>query len=156
MWLRLDPVTESIGAQDSTSGPSDLRAEVQRSSPRRRQWVPGVLCRVIYGILASLAFGHFNAMGPTHMSGNGSQDAIVQIWWLEWIAHAIAHTGGIFSTQCLKYPAGANFGVNGSMFALGVVLLPITKVFGPVVAWNVIRELRDVTRYRKTQVEART
>ncbi len=63
-------------------------------------------------------------------------DSIVQIWWLAWTAHAFPHPQNIFLGQGLNYPFGQNFGVNGSMVALGVIFLPITKLFGPVVAWN--------------------
>jgi hypothetical protein len=85
-----------------------------------------------------LVFGHFTGLGPGHISGNGSIDAIVQIWWLEWMAFALPHGLDVFSTQWLNYPAGVNFGVvGGSSLSLGLLLLPITKVFGPAVAWNI-------------------
>ena len=45
------------------------------------------------------------------------------------------------SAQWQNYPAGQNFGVNGSMLALGVLFMPITKLFGPVVTWNIALRL---------------
>jgi hypothetical protein len=85
-----------------------------------------------------LVFGHFSQLGPGHIAGVGSVDAIEQIWWLGWAAFALPHGLNVFFSQWINYPAGANFGVvGGSSLSLGVLLLPITKVFGPVVAWNV-------------------
>jgi hypothetical protein len=64
-------------------------------------------------------------------------DAIEQIWWLEWAAHSLLHGQNIFFTKAQNYPAGQNFGVQGSMLALGVIFSPVTRLFGPLVTWNV-------------------
>lgn len=102
------------------------------------RWGPGGLSCALYAALAMLFFSHFSELGPGHISGDGSIDAIVQIWWLEWMAFALPHGLNVFSTQWLNYPAGANFGVvGGSSLSLGLLLLPITKIFGPAVAWNI-------------------
>ena len=101
-----------------------------------QRWWPPTVCCSLYVILAMVEFGHFGSLGSSHMTGNGSMDSIVQIWWLVWTAHAFPHLQSIFLGQGLNYPFGQNFGVNGSMVALGVIFLPITKLFGPVVAWN--------------------
>jgi hypothetical protein len=109
-----------------------------KASHPYRKWAPGVLSFVIYSALAMLVFGHFSELGPGHISGDGSIDAILQIWWLAWVAFALPHGLNVFSTHWINYPAGANFGViGGSALALGVVLLPITKLLGPAVAWNI-------------------
>ena len=72
------------------------------------------------------------------MSGQGSSDAIEGVWWLAWAAFAVPHGLNVFSASWFNYPFGQNFGDQAtSMLLLGVVLLPITKLFGPIVAWNV-------------------
>ena len=48
-----------------------------------------------------------------------------------------------FFTNWENYPVGYNFGVNGSLIALGVVFSPITTLFGPIVTWNVLLRLAD-------------
>ncbi len=94
-------------------------------------------CCGIYAALAMLVFGHFGALGPSHLAGDGSDDAVSQVWWLAWTAYALTHGQDVFVTHWLNYPAGQNFGVNGSMLTLGIISLPITKLFGPVVTWNI-------------------
>ena len=107
-------------------------------NPRsRRRWRPVVFCMAVYLALAMTVFGHFGSLGPGHMSGIGSPDAVVQVWWLAWTAFAVPHGLNVFSASWLNYPFGQNFGDQGSLLLLGVVLLPITKLFGPIVAWNV-------------------
>jgi hypothetical protein len=101
------------------------------------QWRPAVVCALVYIVLAMLEFGHFGSLGPGHMSGIGSPDVIVQVWWLAWAASALSHGYNPLVTSWLNYPVGQNFGDQGSLLALGAILLPITKVFGPVVAWNI-------------------
>ena len=68
-------------------------------------------------------------------------DAIVQVWWLAWAEFALTHGHRLLFTQWQNYPLGQNFGVNGSMLALGVVFMPITKLFGPLVTWSVLLRL---------------
>jgi len=92
-------------------------------------------------VLAIVTYGHFGSLGPGHMAGYPTMDSIVQIWWLAWAAHAVPHVHNLFLAQGQNYPLGQNFGVNGSMLALGVVFMPITKLFGPVVTWNVLLRL---------------
>ncbi len=66
---------------------------------------------------------------------------VVQIWWLAWAAHAFPHVHTLFAGQGQNYPYGQNFGVNGSMVALGVFFAPVTKLFGPVVTFNILLRL---------------
>jgi hypothetical protein len=106
----------------------------------RRHW-PAVVCIGVYLVLATAEYGSLGSLGPSRMSGNGSMDSIEQIWWLAWTAHALTHGQSIFLANGQNYPVGQNFGVNGSMLALGTVFLPITKLFGPIVTWNVALRL---------------
>ena len=88
-----------------------------------------------------MALYGFGSLGPSHIAGNGIMDMTVQIWWLAWAAHALPHVHGLFQGQGQNYPYGQNFGVNGSMLALGVFFAPVTKLFGPVVSFNVLLRL---------------
>jgi hypothetical protein len=106
----------------------------------KRIW-PGVLCCALYLVLADATYG-FTNLGSGHMAGGGTAiDSVEQIWWLAWAAHAFPHLHELFLAQGQNYPYGQNFGIQGSMLALGVLLLPITKIFGPIVTWNVLVRL---------------
>lgn len=132
--MRADFRSDTTDTSDTTYG---IEAAPPVGSERHGQWRPAAVCTFVYVALAMLEFGHFGSLGPGHMSGIGSPDVIVQVWWLAWAAYALTHGHNLFFTTWLNYPAGQNFGDQGSLLALGGILLPITKVFGPVVAWNI-------------------
>lgn len=125
--------------EDPPPGGEILHPGDYRRSGRRRWW-PGAICCGLYLVLAMLAYGT-GSIGPSHMTGTLSTDAIEEVWWLAWTAFALPHGHNVLAAQWQDYPAGENFGVNGSMLALGVFFMPITKLFGPVVAWNVALRL---------------
>jgi hypothetical protein len=141
MAVRLEPATGASG--DSEATPSDREGGEtgdRRWSTIKRQW-PAALCCAVYVVLAMVVYGHFGSLGPGHMTGDINPDTTDQVWWLAWTAFALPHGHNVFSAQWQNYPAGENFGVNGSMLALGVLFLPITKLFGPVVTWNILLRL---------------
>lgn len=100
-----------------------------------------MICCGTYVVLAMLKYGHFTSLGPGHMAGNAEMDSIVQVWWLAWTGFAVPHGHNVFLSQWQNSPPGQNFGVNGSMLTLGVLFMPITKLFGPVVTWNIALRL---------------
>jgi Bacterial Ig domain len=141
MAVRLEPATGASG--DSEATPSDREGGEtgdRRWSTIKRQW-PAALCFAVYVVLAMVVYGHFGSLGPGHMTGFIGPDETDQVWWLAWTAFALPHGHNVFSAQWQNYPAGENFGVNGSMLALGVLFMPITKLFGPVVTWNIALRL---------------
>ncbi len=112
----------------------------RRWSTLRRIW-PGAICCALYLVLATATYG-FTTLGPSHMAGEATaSDSVEQIWWLAWAAHAFPNLHDLLLAQGQNYPYGQNFGVNGSMLALGVLFAPITKLFGPMVTWNVLVRL---------------
>ena len=114
------------------------------ASEGARRWWPAIVCLGLYAVVAALEFGHFEEVGATVMAGPRAEDQIAQVWWLAWGQYALAHGHNPFFTDWQNFPVGYNFGVNGSMLALGVLFSPITTVFGPVVTWNVLLRLAPV------------
>ena len=106
--------------------------------------MPGVICCALYIVLAVAAYG-FGSVGSSRIAGLKWNDSVEQIWWLGWAAHALPNVHNLFLAQGQNYPYGQNFGVNGSMLALGVLFAPITKVFGPIVTYNVLLRLALAT-----------
>jgi hypothetical protein len=115
----------------------------ERPAIVERIW-PGLMCCAVYVILALAMYG-FGSIGSSQMPGTHTIDSIEQVWWLAWAAHALPNIHSLFLAHGQNYPYGQNFGVNGSMLALGVIFTPITKVFGPVVTFNILLRLALAT-----------
>ena len=95
----------------------------------------------LYTLATLLVFGHLSGLGSATMTAYRTADQITQVWWLEWAQFALAHGHNPFFTNWQNYPLVYNFGVNGSMLAIGAVFSPLTTLFGPLVTWNVLLRL---------------
>ncbi len=95
------------------------------------------LVLVIYLALAVIAWWHVWSSGVSVTMAGGSADPAQEVWFLASALHAVERAGNPFLTRALFAPAGVNLLANTSILALGVLLSPVTAVFGPIVAFNV-------------------
>ena len=66
------------------------------------------------------------------------KDPRLFIWYLGWIPHELSLGLNPLFTDHLNYPDGVNLMWNTSMIFPAVLLWPVTALFGPVVAYNVL------------------
>src|SRR5260370_1011040 len=87
-----------------------------------------------------LAMGVFSStwIDPAGSWIGSPKDPGLFIWYLGWIPHELAHGHNPLFTDYLSYPPGVNLMWNTSMVFPALVLWPITALFGPVVAYNVL------------------
>ena len=74
---------------------------------------------------------------PTSTTTCGCGDSALFLWFFAWPAHALAHGLDPLYSSAMSHPGGVNLLANTSELALGVVLAPVTWVFGPVASMNV-------------------
>jgi hypothetical protein len=74
---------------------------------------------------------------PTAMMTCPCGDPSSFVWYLAWPAYAIRHGHSLFFSSRVHVPGGINLLDNTSVLALGVVLAPVTWLFGPVTTLNV-------------------
>jgi len=74
---------------------------------------------------------------PTATTTCGCGDAARFLWFFEWPAYALTHGHGVLHSTWLFHPGGINLLDDTSVLALGVVLAPVTWLWGPVAAMNV-------------------
>ena len=67
----------------------------------------------------------------------GCGDPAQEVWFMAWPAWAMAHLHNLVFSGAVNVPGGANLLSNTSGTLVGVVLAPVTWVFGPVTATNV-------------------
>jgi hypothetical protein len=60
------------------------------------------------------------------------------VWSLWWVAHAISRGTSLTHTDLLFYPGGVELFWQTLMLANGIVMTPVTLLFGPIVAFNVL------------------
>jgi hypothetical protein len=76
-------------------------------------------------------------MHPT-VQYSGSADAEQMMWFLSWPAFALTHHLNPLLSTYVNYPTGFNLLWNTSMPVMGILLWPVTAVWGAVVTYNVI------------------
>ena len=74
---------------------------------------------------------------PTSTTTCGCGDSALFLWFFAWPAHALAHGLDPLHSTAMSHPAGVNLLANTSELALGVVLAPVTWLWGPVASMNV-------------------
>jgi len=101
--------------------------------------VPGwALALAVYLLLAVVTWWHVWAGGHPDSTMTASMgDPSSFVWFLEWPAYAIRHGHSLFLETRDQVPGGMNLLDNTSVLALGVVLAPVTWLFGPVATLNV-------------------
>ncbi|HEY2553484.1 MAG TPA: hypothetical protein VGI64_23215 [Streptosporangiaceae bacterium] len=73
---------------------------------------------------------------------DGRLPAVVDIdgyvWDLWWVAHQVVHLGNPWSTGLQAAPAGVQLGFDTSMPLAGLVLAPVTLLFGPSASFSLL------------------
>ena len=98
---------------------------------------PALWALVIYGagaFLLTSASWH----DPSNSWPGGCCDPQQSIWYLRWGPYALAHHINPFVTHQLNAPDGVNLMWNTPMVALSIAMSPVTLLFGPVAAYNVL------------------
>ena len=52
----------------------------------------------------------FGDLGSAHIAGPGGADQTIQVWWIAWAEHALAHGQNPFFSNWINYPVGINAG----------------------------------------------
>ena len=114
----------------ATSAPAHA---AQRSSGAR--WV--LVAGAVYLVLAVALWWGIWSSAPGSRSVCGCGDAARFLWYLEWPAFALTHGHSPFFSAWLNHPTGVNLLDDTSVLGLGVPLIPVTLLFGPVASMNV-------------------
>ena len=95
------------------------------------------LALIVYLLLAVAIFWS-TWVNPTGSWIGSPKDPQLFIWYLGWIPHELSLGHNPLFTDYLANPPGVNLMWNTSMIFPALVLWPVTAVFGPVVAYNVL------------------
>jgi hypothetical protein len=99
---------------------------------------------VVYTGLSLVLWSKIWLHHPTSTTTCGCGDTSLFTWFLEWPAYALTHGLDPFFSTAVGHPVGVNLPANTSELAIGVLLAPITWLFGPVATLNVALLLSPV------------
>jgi hypothetical protein len=74
---------------------------------------------------------------PTSVTTCGCGDTSLFTWFLEWPAYAMSHGMNPLYSTYLFHPGGINLLSNTAVVGIGIVLAPVTWLFGPIATLNV-------------------
>ena len=67
-----------------------------------------------------------------------TRDAGVYVWDFWWMAHAVEHLTNPWYTRSIVAPAGVQLGYHALMPLEGVLMMPVTVLFGPSASYNLL------------------
>ncbi|MHB8464385.1 MAG: hypothetical protein ACYDH6_02085 [Acidimicrobiales bacterium] len=97
-------------------------------------WAIGLLIGDL--ALAVALFGNAWAH-PSAVTIGRRTDAPYTVWAMAWVARALSHGLSPLITHALSWPGGVNLMTNATVAGLGIVLAPVTWLWGPLVAFDV-------------------
>jgi hypothetical protein len=100
---------------------------------RRRALAYGGL---VYLGLALLAFWHVWTSSPAGSLTCPCADPSLSVWLFQWPLTALTHGYNPFFSHAMFYPQGTNLLANTGITGITIPFIPITALFGPVVAFN--------------------
>ena len=96
-----------------------------------------LIAAAAYLVLSVIVWWNVWSGHPTSTTTCGCGDSSLFTWFLAWPAYAISHgLNPLYSTD-MFHPTGVNLLANTSEVAIGVVLAPVTWIFGPIATLNV-------------------
>ncbi len=124
---------DGLDVNDEASGGAGEMLRESRSSGWR-SLLAGISA---YFVAAIALWWQVWSTHPTSTTTCGCGDTSLFTWFLEWPAYAISHGLNPLYSNYLFHPGGINLLSNTAEVGLGIVLAPVTWIFGPIATLNV-------------------
>jgi hypothetical protein len=115
-------------------------SEVERRPLTSSPLVATVTVIAIYLVAAIIVYWSVWSANPTVTTQVGP-DASLNMWFLAWAPHALAHGLNPLFASAGNSPYGINVLNNTSELLLGTLMAPVTVLWGPVATFNVLMTL---------------
>jgi hypothetical protein len=144
------PVADGVGATEEgvvaaapAAGPSSSTpiGGDDRRTGRPRALAVLSLAFLVYLLTSIGLWWHVWSTHPTTVTTCGCGDPAFVLWFLAWPAHALSHGQNLFYSTLQFHPTGVNMLSNPSALLIGVLLAPVTLLFGPIATLNVASTL---------------
>lgn len=134
------PATSPSRAAEGLTGPRPARWRRLASAGRAvadRPVARHLLLLVCY-LAAGIAVTWPRATYLTDGKLQATRDAGTYVWDFWWMAHSVLHLSNPWFTRAITAPVGVQLGYHALMPLEGVVMLPVTLLFGPSVSYNLL------------------
>ena len=122
-----------LPATPADGQPSGPRGGLLQRSPVARHLLI-LVCYLLAGIAATWPRGAYLVEGRLQ----ATRDAGVYVWDFWWMAHQVLHLSNPWYTRAIAAPVGGQLGYHALMPLDGVVMLPVTLLFGPSASYNLL------------------
>jgi hypothetical protein len=125
-------------ADDAQPVDARLEQEDTTRTTGRLRWAIPLAVGLVYAAIAVAAYLPTLPLDNSHTQICTCADTAQEVWFLGWVPYALSHGHSLFFSNWILYPAGVNLADNTSMTLLGLLASPITLLFGPVAAYNLV------------------
>jgi hypothetical protein len=126
-----DDATASDSTASDSSGGGRLRALAARPAIRH---LALLACYLAAGIALTWPRALYLPRGQLPET----TDVASYVWDLWWVAHQLVHLGNPWFTTQMAAPAGIQLGFDTTMPLAGLIMSPVTLLFGPAAAFNLL------------------
>jgi len=110
--------------------------------PAGRGWwrggIPLLIAFAAYAAIAVVAYLPTLPLDSSRTQICTCADTAQGVWFLAWVPFALEHGHSLFFSSWVLYPRGVNLLDNTSMPLLGFIFAPVTRLAGPVAAYNLV------------------
>jgi len=100
----------------------------------KRDWV---VVTGVFLLMATALMWNVWTLSPSHATTCPCSDTSWAVWVIEWPWQALQHALNPWYSRAMFHPQGTNLLTYPGYSAIGVALLPVTALFGPVASFNV-------------------
>jgi hypothetical protein len=133
-------------AQSAAAAAPELGAPAaEQAAGRRSRWrrltdrpVVGHLVLLVCYLAAGVAVTWPRATWLVEGKLQATRDAGTYVWDFWWMAHAVLHLQNPWFTRAITAPVGVQLGYHALMPLEGVVMMPVTLLFGPSASYNLL------------------
>ncbi len=132
----VDAPAASPAAPAGAAAPEAPASAGRFAGLRARPWALQLIllaCYLLAGVAVTLPRATLMT-GRLPLTGDQAQ----YVWSMWWVAHQVSHLSNPYFTNHLAAPVGVQLGPDTLMPLLGLIMTPVTLLFGPAAAYNVL------------------
>src|ERR1700682_1581163 len=132
------PQRQALPKTIDQSTPANSRRSSLASLANPSGWAAAAAAFLLFVLCSALLYGPGIAANPFSNYIGGGHDPAGFMWSMVWWPYAIVHDLNPFIARVIWAPVGFNLAWAGAIPGPSLLLWPITRLFGPVVAFNLL------------------